>query len=227
MLGTAAIGPDKQFLVVREHREAGPDLLPGDHEVVTGNLGPSGQRGQVGSGPRLGEPLAPDVLAAQDAGQVKGLLLLAGAGDQRRSRVVEADEGRVDRGQPGLGVLLVPDQLLQRGEPAAAVLLRPRDPGPAAFPLRALPGEVVFPHAAVPGVRPGFRRSILREPGAHLFTELSLLRREVKIQLRPPSAPITIGHLVYVSRQEKPRPEQGRRRFLHLRPSHSRLVSDS
>ena len=50
--------------------QAGPDLLARDPPHVAVPGGPAGQRGQVAAGPRLGEPLAPGLVAASSRGTI-------------------------------------------------------------------------------------------------------------------------------------------------------------
>jgi hypothetical protein len=67
------------------------------------------------------------------------------------------------------------------GKPrAAAVLGRPRDPGPAAVGLGALPGQVVLANACVVAWA-WLGWLVLVEPRADLVTELDLVRREVEV----------------------------------------------
>ena len=70
-LGAVGVGAHQQLAVVGHVRPGAPDLLAVHHVVVAVALGPGAQRGQIGSGLGLGEALAPDVVAAQDAGQVE------------------------------------------------------------------------------------------------------------------------------------------------------------
>jgi hypothetical protein len=75
------------------------------------------------------------------------------------------------------GVLLVEDGLLGETEPAAAVLLRPAETGPAVLGEVTVPGEAFLTHvlagaraAHAPQVRP-LAREMLVEPGAYLVAE--------------------------------------------------------
>ena len=69
--GASGFGPHEELAAVGDLGVGGPDLLAGDHVVVAVAHGPGAQRGEVGPGLGLGEPLAPHVVAAQDAGQVR------------------------------------------------------------------------------------------------------------------------------------------------------------
>ncbi len=73
---------------------------------------PAAQGGEVTASARFAEPLAPHVLAAQDAGEVSGLLLVGGLDDQRRPRVQQPDEVHPDVRCPGPFGLLEKDQVL-------------------------------------------------------------------------------------------------------------------
>src|SRR5262249_59837606 len=61
---------------VGEVRARRPHFLAVDHEVIALVLRARGEAGQIGAGAGLGVALAPDVLAAQDAGEVAPLLLV-------------------------------------------------------------------------------------------------------------------------------------------------------
>src|SRR5207302_3481434 len=101
------------------------------------------QARQVGARVRLRETLAPDHLAAQDGREMRRLLLLRPARDERRPGVVEPDKERRDIGRARARVLLAPDELLHERRAAAAVFARPRDAGPAAVVHAPLPGPIV------------------------------------------------------------------------------------
>jgi hypothetical protein len=84
MLGHVGVGPGKQQAVVGDLRRGGPDLLAVDDEVHAIALGPGGQAGQVRSGARLAEQLAPGVLAGQHGAHVLALQLIAAVRDDCR-----------------------------------------------------------------------------------------------------------------------------------------------
>ena len=83
------IGAGEEHRVARKVRPGGPDLLPGDHPLVTVALGSRGQRGQVRSRARLAEELAPHLLVAHDGGQEPQPLLLTAVGEERGRGEVE------------------------------------------------------------------------------------------------------------------------------------------
>ncbi|MCY1414794.1 hypothetical protein D9M71_302530 [compost metagenome] len=121
--------------------EGGPGLLAVDHVVVTLAHRAGLQRGQVGTGARLGVALAPPVAAVEDARQVAGLLLgSAELDDHRRDHVdAEGDQPRRTEG----GALLLEDVLLHHAPAGAAVFHRPVGGIPAAGIEDALPALVV------------------------------------------------------------------------------------
>ncbi len=69
VLGHLVVGPGQEQAPLGLVRVARPHLVAGDDEVVTVPIGPGAQRGQVGSGVGLAEPLAPSVAPVDDAGE--------------------------------------------------------------------------------------------------------------------------------------------------------------
>src|SRR5262249_27858430 len=130
------------------------------------------------------EALTPERVPGQDTRQMVRLLLVRAAGDYRRPRMHEADVGRVDvvrRVRPRR--LLVPDHLLEGAETAAAVLLRPREAGPAVLVELPLPGPVeVRRGVASPWSRR--RRDMRPQPGARPRPELVVLLGVAEIHRR-------------------------------------------
>ena len=102
---------------------AGPDFLPGNHEVVPVLDGPGLEGCEIGAGARLAESLAPVDPALGDGRQVLALLLLRAVHHQRRSEHADA-EGVFARG-PVVGHLLVEDELGNGRCVLTAVLLGP------------------------------------------------------------------------------------------------------
>ena len=90
------------------------------------SVGPQRQAAEVGAGVGLGVALAPRVLAGQDPRQVVRLLLVGAPHEQRVAEHLDAEHvvGATGR-HAGLGELLGDDHLLERRQPAAAVLHRP------------------------------------------------------------------------------------------------------
>ncbi len=73
-------------------------------------------------------------------------VLRRAAGDQRRSGMIQAYKGCVERrGRARAGIFLEPYDLLEDREAAAAHLLRPGDSRPAALRLGSLPCEHIVP----------------------------------------------------------------------------------
>src|SRR5262249_47575740 len=133
------IRPHDEDAPVGEAGEAGPDLLAGDVEDVAAQLRAGAARRQVGARVRLGESLAPDLLAREDLRQ-EALLLRLGAMVEERRTGESGTHADVDhRGRAEPRVLLREEELLQRCRAASAVLLRPVQSGPSAVEQRALP----------------------------------------------------------------------------------------
>jgi hypothetical protein len=134
------------------------------------------QRGQVGPGRRLAEQLAPDVVGAQQAGEVAPALVVAAVRDDRRPAHAQADV--VDQGRDaGAGQLLGDDRLLHERAALPAVLARPRHAHQARLgedPLRAAQTSLLLPGAD----RPLSRHHVQQLGGA--FVEDGPDRRPVR-----------------------------------------------
>src|SRR4029453_1040492 len=179
------IGAHQQLLVVGDLREAGPDLLSGDDQIVAVDHRARRQAGEVGAGTGLGKALTPDDLAAQNFRQVKRLLLLAAAGYQRRAAVVETDEQRRRVVRARAGELLVPDELLHQRRAAAAVRLRPRYSRVARVVELALPRQIEGGAGAQVMLGRLALRRMLGEPGACLLAEALLGGSKRDVHSRP------------------------------------------
>ena len=146
---------------------------PFEHVVVAVELGARAQRREVGAHARLGEALAPHLLAAEDLGEVLRLLRVGPLLDERRSCVQRADEVHTHVGGTGAGRLLVEDQLLGGRRAPPSVLGRPVQTRVAGVEQAALP--VGVPAAALdPRVTRRFRRErgqCLLEPHAQLHAK--------------------------------------------------------
>ena len=130
---------------------------------------------EVGAGVGLGVALAPDVLAAQDAGQVVLLLLLGAPLQQRVAEHLDAEDVvAAARRHAGLGELLGHDHLLERRQAAAAVLLRPAEGEVAVLVERVRATRVVNRASAswssAPMPRP-VGRQVLGQERLHLLAE--------------------------------------------------------
>ena len=173
VLRRVGIGAHEQLAPVGDVRARAPDLLARHDVVVAVAHGPGAQRREVRAGRRLGEPLAPDVVAPQDPGQVEPALRLGALGDERRAGVHHPDEVDADVRRLGAGVLLEVHELLGDRQAAAAGLDGPRQPGVPGIEEAALPRGVVGP-AGRPVARWRRRAVIghgLLEPGPHLGPE--------------------------------------------------------
>jgi hypothetical protein len=185
VLRDARVGAGEQHHPVRDLREAGPDLLPVDDEVVTVPHGPGLEGREIRARIGLGVALAPDLLAGQDLLEVPLLLRVGAVRDDRRAGHPEAEDVERRR-RPMEHQLLVEEELLHPREPAAAVLLRPREPeepGLVELPL-PVPAEIVElgpRHLADHGARGPVRREVGGEPRSHLGAEGLLLGSEPEI----------------------------------------------
>ena len=157
MLGGVGVGAGDEHAPLRELGEGRPDLLPGDDPFVAVLDRARLQRGEVGAGLGLGEALAPDLLGGEDRLQVALLLLVGAVGDDDRAAHRQAEDvGRARRLQAR--GLADEDRLLDHRRAAAAVLLRPGDPGPAGLVQLVLPLAAEGDHLveAALGLGPGW-----------------------------------------------------------------------
>ena len=178
VLRRVGIGAHEELADVGDLAERAPDLLAVEHVVVAVAIGARAQRREVGTGARLGEALAPHLVAAQDPRQVRGLLRVGALFDERRARVQRADEVHADVRRLGPRRLLVEDQLLGRRRAAPAVLLRPVQPRVPGVEQPPLPVGVPLPPLG-PRVARRLRRERRQrrvEPRAQLGAE-ALRRR--------------------------------------------------
>ena len=140
VLGHVDVGAREQQPVGGELRVGRPDLLAGQAPAAVLLLTRARLHGrEVRAGGGLGEELAPDLVAVQHRPEVAALVLVAAVRDDRRAEHPDADRVE-DPGDFGARDLLVADDLLERAEALAAVLLGPRDAGEAALGEAALPG---------------------------------------------------------------------------------------
>ena len=118
------VGAAQDEHLVRPRGPRGPQLLPGDDDLVAVDLALGLQPGQVRAGPGLGEALAVHVLAGDDPGQEVGLLLGRAVHDDRgadQALAHAADDARYARPVQ----LLVEDRDADGVQALAAELLRP------------------------------------------------------------------------------------------------------
>ena len=115
-----------------------PNLLAGDPVHVAVADGSGGQRREVASRPRLGEPLAPELVGAQQRSQ-EPILLRGGAVLDQRGREDERQWARVRRGPCGRGDSVVVELIFQR-ELQAASRFRPARGGQRVVDELGVPG---------------------------------------------------------------------------------------
>src|SRR5205814_3761614 len=137
VLRRAGIAARDEHAPVRAMCAGRPDLLAVDHPRVAVTHRARAQAREVGTGGRLGEELAPDLLPVQCGRRIAPLLLLGRVGEERRHAHAEADL-EVTARRDVLAFLLVPDHLLDGRAGAPAVLLRPRDAREARLGLATL-----------------------------------------------------------------------------------------
>ena len=129
------------------------------------------ERRDVGAGARLAEQLAPDLLAAQQLGEVALLLRVGAARLKRRRDHAEPDDER--RGRHAVPrFLLAEDDLLHRRAVAATELGFPRDPREPGVELRA-PATL----ARVRGSRPPPTSTVARRGADRDFGAFPRARR--------------------------------------------------
>ena len=172
-----------------------PRLLAVDHEVVAAVLRARAQRREIRAGIRLGEALAPDVVAAEDPLEVRGLLLGRSLGHDRRADDLEpdlADQRRRARPRE----LLVGDDLLHQRRAAAAVLGRPGEIDEPRLVQLALPAAEEVDTRVEVGRDLVRRRQVLGEERAHLVADAQLgvvqrepHQRDTTVQALTPGAP--------------------------------------
>ena len=131
MLRCVGVGAGQQEDVVGVVRLGRPHLLPVDHPLVAVELGPGLEAGQVRTGVRLAESLAPRDLALQDARDELLLLLLRAPLQERRADQGVAEEVGAQRCADA-GELLVEHDLLQQAQALAAVFGGPAGADPPA-----------------------------------------------------------------------------------------------
>ena len=139
----AGLGAGDHEHPLREMGVGRPHLLAVDHPLAVLDTSLGLHVGEVGAGVRLGVALRPELLDGDDLRQEAGLLLLGAERDQGGAEQLLAqvvDPG----GRIGARVLLVEDHLLPQAQPAAAVLLRPADAGPAVLGQQPVPLEPVL-----------------------------------------------------------------------------------
>ena len=206
------IGAHQQLAEVGDGRARRPDLLAGDHVLVAVEHRARAQAGEIATRLGLGEPLAPDLVAAEDGGQMGGALRVGSLHDERRARVRLPDEVDPDVGGAGPARLLQEDQLLGGGGAPAAELARPVDPGVPGVEQRALPaGVVLAPRRPLVGA--GLGREIghrVGQPATHLVAKVPVRLRVAQIQVSSlahwvgPATPFSLDRLRPFARWRAP-----------------------
>jgi hypothetical protein len=160
-----------------------------DDPLVAVALGPGLDVGQVAPGVGLGIALAPQLGPLADGRQEASLLLGGAVVDQGRAEQALAHD--VDpAGRCGPGVLLVEDDLLGHGGPAASVLDRPTEAGPAAPRQHFLPppahleAEGLVARTAPAPQLGEFAHQVLPQEGADLLAEGHILGAVAQIHRR-------------------------------------------
>ena len=172
VLGHVGIGAHQHQAPVGVLGPAGPHLLAVDQVVVVEQLGPGPQRGQVGAGARLAEPLTPADVAVQQGGQEPLLLLLGPVGEDGPAQVADARDVR------GVGParLVVEDGVVDGAAVLAAVLLGPPHPHVPALVQGLVPAAVQIGELDIVVDGPPVRGIVLVQPLAQLGSELRLFR---------------------------------------------------
>ncbi len=155
--------------------------------MVAGVDGACLEGGQIRAGAGLGESLAPDLAGVQDGGKVPAPLLVGAPVDEGGADQVEGHVPR-EHGRARRRILLVPDDALDEPEPAASVLLRPRDADPARRVHGFLPGAAALEGLAVGGdpvirgiVQAQLGGKVGGEPVAELLAKGLLLLRVLEV----------------------------------------------
>src|SRR3954466_3324842 len=167
------VRPCDEHAPLRVMGERRPHLLPGDDPLVPVAHRARLQRREVRAGLGLGEPLAPDLVGAEDGLEVALLLLLGAVRDDCRPAHRQAQHVRRAR-RLRAGELLVVDRLLDERRAAPAVLLRPGHAGPVVLVQAPLPRAAELESRDVAF---GLGSGVVRlDPGPQLVAERLLLR---------------------------------------------------
>ncbi len=159
--------------------QARPDLLAADPPPLVGPRGPAGEGGQVAPRPRLGEPLAPDLVTAQQARHHVGREVLRCVVDHgRRQHLGHRVDARLDEVTRGERLAEIRTQQIRASESADAL-------GPAhaheAGVVRQPHDLAQLRHLLIEGsdsrVRRGELGLVLVEPGVDRRLEVPELHR--------------------------------------------------
>ncbi len=144
VLRRVPVGAGQAHRVVARHRCGAPDLGAVEDPLVAVAIGPGDAPGEIGAAGRLRQELHPLVIAAQERGEVHGLLLVRSVVDEGRAEDAEVGDVEVDRHLVGQR-LLGEGALVLDAEPEPAVLMREADAGEPAVPQPALQDALVGP----------------------------------------------------------------------------------
>ena len=180
-----ASGAHEEVAEVGHRRVGRPHLLAVDDILVGVADGPGAQRSEVGPGPRFGEPLAPDHVAAGDPREVVAALLVGAVAHDRRTDPVDVHVLRptrlADRPQ-----LFAQDRVLPTRRRAAAVFDRPVRGQPAALGERGgeapAEGDVLGRSEHGRGTGPRVAELSVEER-PHLFAEGQVLLRPAELHV--------------------------------------------
>ena len=143
VFGRVRVGAHEQLDEVRAVGEAGPHLLTVHHENVAVLDRARLHGSEVRTGVGLGQALAPDFIARQDAGQIAPFLFVGAPVNQRGTRHHEPQRIGETRGVRLLHLLIEDEHLHQAGA-AAAVFLGPVNAHPAVAVRRLLPRALIL-----------------------------------------------------------------------------------
>ena len=189
MLGHVWIGANNQLAPIAHPAEAGPHLLPVDDIVVAVQPRLRLQACEIGAGVRFGKALAPDFFRAENLGNESLLLRFRAVSDDRGADQSQAESVR-HRRRLGARHLFPENGLLHQRRAAAAIFLRPRNGGPAAFMELSLPGPQVRERLLERLLAPlgPILGNVGAEPRAQFVAELLFLGIQIQIHFeRTPS----------------------------------------
>ena len=188
MPGRVLVGHERTEQEVRLLYAADPDLLPVEDEVIAVADRAALERGEVGTGVRLGEVLERDLLRAEQRLEELLLLRLVGPDEKRREDQAIGEAGN-DSHSPEL---LLDYGLVLTGETASAVLLGVGRIEPALVGQDHVhvPPERVLPVSELVPVNGGSHvvGNILFQPRPDFPTELFLIFRVLIGEIHPLSS---------------------------------------
>src|SRR6266849_3608732 len=189
VLRRLGLGAAEEEAPVGDVGVAGPHLLAVHDEAVAAALAARAQRAQVRAGAGLGEALAPEILAREQAGEEAPALRLGAVAEDGRADQVDVGAGGRPRRARAIERLFEEPALDDCRAPAA-LLARPGDRRPAALVELPLPVARDRQPERIVGARPAVvappgGRHVRLEPGARLLGEGQLARREREVHVAP------------------------------------------